>query len=71
MTTFTKAELAAETYRQMTRAMAESGMVQSEDGALIAPGDAATFGPVRQETARLGVLKQFASLPHASIQNYQ
>lgn len=56
------AELMAEAYRQMTRAIAESGMVT--DDSRIAPGDAATFGPVRRETSRLGDLHRFASLPH-------
>lgn len=63
MTHFTDAELAAETYRQMTRAIAESGMVT--DGVNIAPADAGVFGPVRQETERLATLKRFAVLPHA------
>lgn len=58
MAVFSNAELAAETYRQMTRAIAESGMVT--DGVNIAPADAGVFGPVRQETARLAVLKGFA-----------
>jgi hypothetical protein len=63
MSKFTNAELAAETYRQMTRAIGESGMVT--DGTNVAPADAAVFGPVRQETARLAVLKGFATRPHA------
>lgn len=66
---FANAELAAETYRQLTRAVAESGMVM--DGENIAPGDAAVFGPVREETYRLGVLKRFAMLEHASVQDYR
>lgn len=62
------AELAAETYRQMTRAIGESGMVT--DGQSIAPSDAATFGPMRRETSRLGDLKRFATLPHAGETDY-
>lgn len=62
----TTAELAAEAYRQMTRALAESGIVYSSVGAdiNIVPGDAVTFGPVRRETAILGDVKRFATLPH-------
>lgn len=63
------AELAAEAYRQMLRAVAESGL--ATDGLdNIAPGDAAVFGPVRLETHRLGVLKRFAVLDHASVKDY-
>ena len=63
------AEIAAETYRQMIRAAAESGLM-SDEGGNIAPGDAVTFGPVRLETHRLGVLKSFAVLDHASVKDY-
>lgn len=62
------AELAAESYRQMIRAISESGVVTMEGvdglGPIVVPGDALAFGPVRRETSRLGVLKRFASLPH-------
>lgn len=62
-------ELAAEAYRQMLRAVAESGL--ATDGLdNIAPGEAAVFGPVRLETHRLGVLKRFAVLDHASVKDY-
>lgn len=56
-------ELAAEGYRQMVRAIGESGYVALPDG-MIAPGDALGIGPVRRETARLGVIKRFATRPH-------
>lgn len=62
----THPELAAESYRQMTRALGESGMVHVDagNGITIAPGDAVVFGPVRLETSRLGDIKRFATLPH-------
>lgn len=63
-------ELSAETYRQMIRAIGESGMVKDADNN-VAPGDAAVFGPVREETYRLGVLKRFAMLEHASVKDYR
>ena len=59
----TNAELAAECYRQMTRAIRESGIAELP-GDMIAPGDAVTFGPHRLETQRLGALHRFATLPH-------
>lgn len=69
MSAFTNAELAAETYRQMTRAIAECGM--ATDGEQIAPTDAmVVVGPVRRETARLGTMKRFATLHHAAAENY-
>jgi hypothetical protein len=62
------AELAAESYRQMIRAIGESGVVLMDaidgSGPVVVPGDAVTFGPVRRETSRLGTLKRFARLPH-------
>lgn len=70
MKTFSNAEISAETYRQMIRAFAESGMVSDGDYNF-APGDAAVFGPVREETYRLGVLKRFAMLEHASVKDYR
>lgn len=63
------AELAAESYRQMVRGIAESGLA-SDDAGNVAPGDAAIIGPVRLETHRLGVLKQFAVLDHANLKDY-
>jgi hypothetical protein len=63
---FADAELAAEAYRQMTRSMAESGVVSEVKGndLIVASGDAAVFGPVRVETSRLGDMRRFATLPH-------
>lgn len=66
----TNAELAAECYRQMTRAIRESGIAELP-GDMIAPGDAVTFGPHRRETQRLGTLHRFATLPHYDEQDQQ
>jgi hypothetical protein len=69
----TNAELAAEAYRQMCRAVSESGAVSVKDGNdwLLSPADVQTFGPMRIEASRLGEIKRFATLPHASQADYQ
>jgi len=63
---FSNAELSAESYRQMVRAAAESGVVSmpGPNDVIVMPGDAVTFGPKRRETSILADIKRFATLPH-------
>ena len=60
--------MAAESYRQMIRACANSGMAAlvTESDIFVAPQDATNgfIGPIHVETHRLSVVRRFALLPH-------
>lgn len=61
---FTDAELAAESYRQMVRAVAVAGIATLDNGEIV-PAD--VLGPsadLSPETRCLGVIKRFATHPH-------
>ena len=60
---FTDAELAAEAYRQMVRAVSQAGMTTLTSGEIV-PTDATCFGPNTEATTQLGVIKRFATHPH-------
>lgn len=61
---FTDGELAAESYRQMVRAVAVAGIATLDNGEIV-PADvlhrAAELSP---ETRCLGIIKRFATRPH-------
>lgn len=60
----TEAELAAEAYRQMVRAVAGVGIVALGDDEII-PADAALdAAELSEDTRKLGVIKRFATTPH-------